>query len=674
MRSRKIRVRAGIICFLFMTQVILSFFADCIVSNAYTERDAVVTGDVVNVRTGPGTSYSKVIQLTQGTKVTVTDEATASDGKVWYKIKYYTTSGTLVAGYMTSEYLELSNVIEYQPDADFEAYLTAQGFPEGYKDGLRKLHAEYPNWVFQADHLDYTWDEVLNAESVVGRNLIAYSSISSWKSVATGAYDWNTGSWVGFDGGSWAAASPELIAYCLDPRNFLDDTYIFQFELLSYQSATQTSAGLQNIISGTFLDNSNVENGKSYSQILMEAASISGVSPYHLASRILQEIGTNGTSGSISGTYPGYEGYYNYFNIGAYATSTRTAVESGLYYAQGTTATTYLRPWNTRYAAIVGGATYVGNGYVNIGQDTLYYQKFDFIGTPYTHQYMTHVLAPKSESLKLAKAYTDSMRESTSLVFKIPVYQNMPDSIAACPSGDGSPSNILSGLSIDGQSLSPSFSKFTTDYGVIVSNNTSQITINATAAVSSSSVSGTGVKDLAVGSNTFNIIVTAANGATRTYTITVVRNQADSSDNVSNEITITSNYALSDNLITGLSEKTSVSAALSNFTLKNCTAKLYKADGSENTGYVTTGTKMKVYDSNGAVAKEYTFVIYGDVNGDGIFDSLDMLYIKRHLWGIRALSDVYLVAADTNRKNDGIDSLDMLYMKRQLWGIRAITQ
>ena len=52
-----------------------------------------------------------------------------------------------------------------------------------------------------------------------------------------------------------------------------------------------------------------------YIDIIMNAASQSGVSPYVLAAMILQEQGNNGTSPLISGNYSGYEGYYNFFNV-----------------------------------------------------------------------------------------------------------------------------------------------------------------------------------------------------------------------------------------------------------------------------------------------------------------------------------------------------------------------
>lgn len=71
--------------------------------------------------------------------------------------------------------------------------------------------------------------------------------------------------------------------------------------------------------------------------------------------------------------------------------------------------------------------------------------------------------------------------------------------------------------------LSPAFSAGQTSYAVTVPNSVSSITIGATAADSKATVSGTGAKNLNVGSNKFSVVVKAESGATKTYTVTVTR-------------------------------------------------------------------------------------------------------------------------------------------------------
>ena len=81
--------------------------------------------------------------------------------------------------------------------------------------------------------------------------------------------------------------------------------------------------------------------------------------------------------------------------------------------------------------------------------------------------------------------------------------------------------NNLKSLSIDGLKLSPSFSKGTTSYTVEASPNTTSINIKAKVNDSKAKVSGTGKKNVSEGDNKFNIVVTAQNGSTKTYTIVV---------------------------------------------------------------------------------------------------------------------------------------------------------
>ena len=209
-------------------------------SQAYAQT-ATVNATTLNVRSGPGTGYSLVARLNHGTSVSTIGETTGTDGALWYQIQY--ASGTETkTGYVSASYLKFP--VTYTQDANFEAYLSSQGFPESYKESLRTLHAEHPSWVFQAQHTGLDWNTVIDNESAVGANLVDSGSISSWKSTAYGAYDWNTGTWPGFDGASWVAASREIVAYYMDPRNFLNDTYVFQFLLHTYDGAGQTKEGL----------------------------------------------------------------------------------------------------------------------------------------------------------------------------------------------------------------------------------------------------------------------------------------------------------------------------------------------------------------------------------------------------------------------------------------------
>ena len=363
----------------------------------------VTYGDTnVRIRKSPVTG-EVITKVNGGFKFDIYEEINTDSGTVWYSIGF-NYNGSYTRGYITSEYTTVDKRIDYKPDADFEEYLNSQGFPDSYKDSLRQLHAQYPNWVFVADHNGKDWSDVLANQNTIGRSLIYGSAISSWKSVADGCYDWESGKYTNMDGG-WVQASSALVEYALDPRNFLNDTNIFMFENLAFDGSVQDADGLQSMTNGTFMENSSHDlsyNGRSYTYItgLLYAGQESGVSPYHLASRILQEQGYDGHGSCISGTQPGYSGYYNYYNIGASPSGGYTAVQNGLRYASSSDSSTS-RPWNTRMKSIIGGAIFLGKSYINRGQDTLYYEKFDMTGKG--HQYMTNVLAPRSESVKSAQ-------------------------------------------------------------------------------------------------------------------------------------------------------------------------------------------------------------------------------------------------------------------------------
>lgn len=421
--------------------------------NLKSSAAGLVTGvkTALRVRKKPGKqgAYYKIrgkeLVLAKKQYVTITKVRTVKKQK-WYQIAfdYY---GTPYKGYVQSKYIKLTKkkvqkkvAVTVLSQRDFEAELTAQGFPDSYKDALRKLHASYPYWQFTAYKTGLDWNTVVDQECKLGRSLISNSKSEAWKSKEAGAYDEATGKWKVFDGSSWVQASREAVMYYMDPRNFLTIQGVFQFEQLEYQSQYQTADGVKNILTNTPFaaatfqytdDQTGAQKEISYVNAFLDAAKDSGVSPYHLASRVKQEVVTGATTTSIAvtGTTTEYPGIYNFYNIGA--TSGATPALNGLKWAS--TGDTYLRPWTNPYRSIVGGAQYIGSNYINRGQNTGYLQKFNVTPTStYNHQYMTNVEAANSEALKTKNAY-NGMLDSTPLVFSIPIYDNMPAVNCAAP-------------------------------------------------------------------------------------------------------------------------------------------------------------------------------------------------------------------------------------------------
>lgn len=467
-----------------------------------------------------------VAQLDAGHPLDIESETDGSDGYKWYKVNF-SYLGNEKTGYIRSDFVNVVTTVTSHAevsDEDFEESISE--LPESYKNNLRVLHENYPHWIFQPVNTNLDWNDAVNAECSVGKNLVSKKSVSSWKSTEPQAYNWTDNSWYGFDGGSWASASRELIMYYMDPRNFLDDNGIFQFETLEYEDY-QNEAGVESVLEQSFMAGSYTDTDgatRSYASTFVEAGKEAGISPYHLAARCLQEQGMYGLSQSVLGNVSGYENLFNFFNIGAYAANGRTATINGLIYASGSDDEN-MRPWNSRYRSIMGSAKHVSEKYVKRGQNTLYFQKFNVVNTEngvYSHQYMTNILAASSESARMRKAYTEL---DTTLVFKIPYYNNMPDEVCQKPTSDSSPNNYLSSLWVEGYSLSPEFSSIIDTYYLIVDHDVSEINIGAEAVADTSSIGGTGEQSLEVGTNNISVVCKAQNGNTKTYTIIVQRNE-----------------------------------------------------------------------------------------------------------------------------------------------------
>lgn len=420
-------------------------------------------------------------------------------------------------------------------DAEFKKKLQDEGFPDDYIEPLMALHEKYPYWEFKAFNTGLKWGTVIKNESKVGLNLLSNNKSYAWKSTAEGAYDWTTDKYIPYDGSTWVTASVKAVKYYMDPRNFLDERGIFQFESLEYQSDTQTQEGVEKILNNTPMHNKKFEYTNSagnavsvkYSKAFIKAANSSKVSPYHLASRVKQEVVISPTlmSSSVSGNVSGYEGIFNFYNIGAYhSTVAGGAIANGLKWAS--TGTTYNRPWNNRYKAIVGGAQYIGKNYINVGQNTLYLEKFNVTAkNRYNHQYMANIEAPNSEATKTVSAY-GVLESDMSMTFSIPVYMNMPQEPCEVPAGGKNPNNYLKTLYVKNHPFSSKFvlgDDGSKKYQITVDKSVESIKICATKVSTYATLTGTGSKTLTDGVNTFTVKVTSESGKVRKYTIEVTR-------------------------------------------------------------------------------------------------------------------------------------------------------
>lgn len=604
---------------------------------------------------------NEIILLQTNHKVEIL-ETKEYNGENWYKIftNYYSSNYT---GYIKARYFK--NKKDYTLDDNYINELKNKGFPESYAIPLAKLHVEYPNWNFEVskygEGLDF--NTVISEEyNPVHKNLIQNSSDKSLWSTDPSVFV--NGNYKVFEN-HWHAPTKQTISFYIDPRNWLNEKNIFMFEQLSYNTILHTINAVQSVLNGTFMAGNYTYNDKtvSYAETFIAAANEWKVSPIQLASRVIQEQGQSGNSSTIN--MDGGDGklYYNFFNINA----------SGENLVQKALATAKANGWDNPYKSIVDGAKLIANGYIAVGQDTLYYQKFNTISNTYglyTNQYMANVRVLPSESLSIYNSYKSNNLLNNAFTFKIPVYLNMPTETTLSINGNGETN--LNSLSVSGCSLSPVFYPGATYYTCNVNEGTNTVTVNATAASNYAVVTGSGNYELKENSTRVDIKVKAPSGEEKTYTVIV--NKVSASDvnpadivsflGYNNNNNILSNIPLGENVI-------NIDANIkSKYNLVN--VEITNSKGEKKTsGIVATGDKLIITSGSGRT--EFTLKIKADVSGDGIIDISDLAMIKAKLLNKRTLEGIKFNASDINE--DGvIDISDLAMVKAHLLGKRVITK
>ena len=341
--------------------------------------------------------------------------------KIWYRIQFYR-GEKLDSGYMEESYLAYSDerLLQWREQygsifknnginssAANGSYSDVERFPASYQVYLKKLKTTHPNWTFVPMKVNRDWEECVR-EQLGSYSWIYYNQPEEYRGEQINS--------------TWYYASYEGIAHYMDPRNFLTERNIFQFEQNTYNASYHTQEALQSFLNNTFMAGAmpGDSEGRTYAYTIWLSGSDRGLSPFNLAARVIQEQGTKGNSPMISGTYAGFEGYYNYYNIGASGTTNAEVLKNGLTYAKKA-------GWNTRFKALYEGAGFIGNNYILKGQDTLYLQKFDVEKSRgYLHQYMQNIMAPYTEGRSMQSMYVEAGSLNSAFVFKIPVFNNMP--------------------------------------------------------------------------------------------------------------------------------------------------------------------------------------------------------------------------------------------------------
>lgn len=590
-------------------------------------------------------------------------------------------------------------------------------YPEIYT-AVQELKTAHPNWTFTVLYTGLEWNTVLYKEtrSVHTRSLVQNSiivgDINDWLCPTCGT--------TPQDNGSWYCASAKTVAYYMDARNWLNETYALAFETLSFNSNVHTVEGVQAILSGTFMDTNIVTyidtNGatqtinKSYAQIIYDAGKAHNVSPYHLAARVRQEQGGGGSS-LISGSYTYtdpetkkktvYTGYYNYFNIAASGDTETEIIKNGLERAKD-------KGWTTPELAIIGGAKFLKGGYIGNYQDTLYLQKYHVDSASkyalYSHQYQQNVSAPYTESTDVYDAYEELGILESNFNFIIPVYENMPSTASAKPGRDVT--LTTEDVVVQTQTTDLSIrSGPSTGYYVKakVPKGTKLVRIEKAVDVSSD------------GRYWDRVAYNTGNGIIIGYASREYLGDIETTEVVNEEVTISVMCNLRNGpastvntKVKQILQKGTKVTVIDKMTYSEFGHTWYRvklADGTQgyiSSAYIETkpAVKYEIEETNIMVSpdtlvtdfpnavlegevlgtgakitigeKEYTVIMLGDVSGDGQIKSKDYMMIKNYIMGTLKLSDIEQRAADVS-KDAAIKSKDYMMMKNHIMGLSQIT-
>ena len=179
-----------------------------------------------------------------------------------------------------------------------EDNLRAQGFSESYIEDLAALQKAHPNWKFVAFKTGIDFDDAVKGELA-----------------------------------GTPTTETNLRAY-LDPRNWLNEKYIFQFESIKKSDSVQSVSSVNAILKKTWMANSKINyfdtqgisktvtEVNTYADAMIKASNDTNMSANYIAAKIRQENGgATYSATAVCGTRPPFQGIFNYFNIGAYTTA-----------------------------------------------------------------------------------------------------------------------------------------------------------------------------------------------------------------------------------------------------------------------------------------------------------------------------------------------------------------
>ena len=525
----------------------------------------------------------------------------------------------------------------------------------GVKEQIQQLKTKHPNWSFKILYTDIDWNEAIGKEYLghgsSPKNLVPKTHNSSWICNICGVDK-------AYDNGSWRCASKSGIEYMMDPRNSINEADIFQFEELT---STGSDVNIvKKMTNGTFLQGRDQE--------ITNIANTKGVNAYYIVARLIQEQGKSGSE-LISGK----TGYYNAFNFGASGSTSEQVIANGLAYAKK-------KGWDTLEKSISGGVDLIANEYIKIGQNTLYFQKFNVTKkSTFAHQYQQNLFAAKTESATLRNTYLDIESYDSKHTFIIPVFKNMPPKACLTPDGNSTATsgadlvkiNVTTSLKLRKapedstkvdwlwkNEIVARLEKGTTKINGAYWDKIQKANGNVGYAPRETFDYETDYKLYLVPINTTNGSNNSGNNSNSNG-----NNSNNNSNNNENKYHNTVKVLINDEKkIIKVSPDAIAKDILEAF---GGSVKITKADGSflngENDNMAT----------NFIVKDTYTVIKKGDANADGIVNSFDYIRVMNYIMGRKQLNGYEKEAADAN--NDGIvNSFDYIRIMNYIMGTKKI--
>ena len=98
-----------------------------------------------------------------------------------------------------------------------------------------------------------------------------------------------------------------------------------------------------------------------------------------------------------------------------------------------------------------------------------------------------------------------------------------------------------------------------------------------------------------------------------------------------------------------------------------------KGDLLQESELAGTGSTIRILKDE-QIIMEYHIILYGDVNGDGKINSVDLLVLQRHILEVEKFSGVFLKAGNVRKDGKNPSSLDCLLIQRHILELQMIEQ